>query len=60
MIRAQPPVRDLGPFCSQGRVLEDGGLEVERLAVECPSIEQEAITHRILFQGIGKSTGLHG
>ena len=60
MIRAQRPVRDLGPPGFQGRVLEDGGLEVKRLAVKRPPVEPEALTLRILLRGSGESAGFHG
>ena len=50
MIRAQRPVCDFGPPGFQGYVLEDGGLQVERLTVMRPSIEPEAITYRVVFR----------
>ena len=60
MIRAQRPVHGLRPLGFQGRVLEDGGLEVEGLAVECPPVEQEALAHWVLLRGSGESAGFHG
>ncbi|WLT11204.1 hypothetical protein [Bifidobacterium asteroides] len=45
VVRAQRPVRGLRPLGFQGRVLEDGGLEVERLAVKRPPVEPEAVTY---------------
>ena len=53
VVRAQRPVRDIGPLGFQTRVLQDGGLEVERLAVECPPVEPEAFTLRIVLRGSG-------
>ena len=60
VIRVQPPVRGLGPLCFQGGVLEDGGLQVEGLAVKRPSVEPEALTLRVLLRGIGERAGFHG
>ena len=60
VVRAQRPVRDLGPLCFQGGVLEDGGLEVERLVVKCPPVEQEALTYRVVFRRYNESAGFHG
>ena len=59
MVRAQRPVHGFGPFCSQSHVLEDGGLEVERLVVECPPVEPEAGTLRIVLRGSGKGAGFY-
>ena len=59
MVRAQRPVRDPGPLGFQGRVLEDGGLQVVGLAVKRPSVEPEALTLRILFRRGGECPGLH-
>ena len=50
VVRAQRPVCCFAPLRSQGSVLEDGGLEVERLVVKCPPVEPEAITYRVVFR----------
>ena len=60
VVRAQRPVRGFRPLCFQGGVLEDWGLEVERLAVKRPPVELEALTLRVLLQGSGESTGFYG
>ena len=60
VLRAQPPVRGLRPLGCQGRVLQDGGLEVVGLAVKRPSVEPEAGTLRVVLRGGGKRPGLHG
>ena len=59
VVRAQRPVRDLGPLGFQGGVLEDGGLEVEGLAVTCPPVEPETLTLGILLRGCGEGAGFH-
>ena len=60
MVRAQRPVHYLRPLGFQGRVLQDGGLEVERLAVKHPPIEPESGSLRILLRGSGEGAGFHG
>ena len=60
MVWAQRPVRDPGPLGFQGRVLEDGGLEVIGLAVKHPPVKPETITLRIVFRRGGESPGFHG
>ena len=60
VVRAQRPVRGLRPLGFQGRVLEDGGLQVEGLAVKRPSVEPEALAHWVLLRGSGESAGFHG
>ena len=60
MVRVQRPISDLRPLGFQGRVLEDGGLQVERLAVKHPPVEPEAGSLRILLRGSGESAGFHG
>ena len=60
VVRAQRPVRGLRPLGFQDRVLEDGSLQVERLAVMSPPVEPEALTLRILLRGNGEGAGLHG
>ena len=59
VVRAQRPVCDFGPLGFQGRVLEDGGLQVERLAVMRPPVEPEALTLRIPFRRRGENPILH-
>ena len=59
VVRAQHPVRGFRPLGFQGRVLEDGGLEVIGLAVKHPPVEPEALTLRIVFRRGGESPGLH-
>ena len=60
VVRAQRPVRGLGPLGFQGHVLKDGGLEVERLAIMSPSVEPEAFTLWVLLRGSGEGAGFHG
>ena len=59
VIRAQRPVRDLRPPGFQGRVLEDGGLEIIGPAVKRPTLEPEALTLWILLRGSSEGAGLH-
>ena len=59
MVRAQRPVSQLRPLGFQDGVLEDGGPEVEGLAVMGPSVEPEALTCRVLLRGSGEGAGLH-
>ena len=47
MVRAQSPVRGLGPTGGQRRVLQDGGLEIEGKAVTRPPVESGALTLRV-------------
>ena len=59
MVRAQRPVRGLRPLGFQGHVLEDGGPEVEGLAVMSPPVEPESITLWVLLRGSGEGAGFH-
>ena len=60
VVRSQRPVSYLRPLGFQTRVLEDWGLEVERLAVKRPPVESEAFTLRIVLRGSGEGAGFHG
>ena len=57
MVRAQSPVRGLGPTGGQRRVLEDGGLEIEGKAVTRPPVEPGALTLRVLLRRYGDGEG---
>lgn len=50
MVRAQSPVRVLGPAGVQRHISEDGGLEIEGLAVKHPPVEPGALTLRVLLR----------
>ena len=50
VVRAQSPVRGLGPTGGQRRVLQDGGLEIEGLAIKRPPVEPGALTLRVLLR----------
>ena len=57
VVRAQSPVRGLGPTGGQRRVLQDGGLEIEGLAIKRPPVEPGALTLRVLLRRCGDGEG---